>query len=237
MIKYKQLTLIGTSHIAEQSIQEVRSAVEAEKPGIIAIELDKKRLAGLLDKSHKRLKLKEIFRLGVKAYLFILIASYIQKKLGRIVGVDPGSEMLEAVKLANKTKSQLALIDQDITITLYKFSKAFTWKERWNFFVDILKGLFFKKNQIKELGIDTFDITKVPSKKVIAKLLKNVKMRYPSLYKVLIHDRNIVMAKNLVALFKKFPNEKIIAVVGAGHEDEIIKIIKKIDNSQIEFIS
>ena len=81
MIKYKQLTLIGTSHIAEQSIQEVRSAVEAEKPGIIAIELDKKRLAGLLDKSHKRLKLKEIFRLGVKAYLFILIASYIQKKL------------------------------------------------------------------------------------------------------------------------------------------------------------
>jgi len=175
MIKYKQLTLIGTSHIAEQSIQEVRSAVEAEKPGIIAIELDKKRLAGLLDKSHKRLKLKEIFRLGVKAYLFILIASYIQKKLGRIVGVDPGSEMLEAVKLANKTKSQLALIDQDITITLYKFSKAFTWKERWNFFVDILKGLFFKKNQIKELGIDTFDITKVPSKKVIAKLLKNVK--------------------------------------------------------------
>ena len=36
----------------EQSIQEVRSVVESEKPGIIAIELDKKRLAGLLDKSH-----------------------------------------------------------------------------------------------------------------------------------------------------------------------------------------
>lgn len=237
MIKYKKLCLIGTSHIAEQSIKEVRKTVDEEKPNIIAIELDKRRLVGLLNKKHTHIKFQDIFQLGVKAYLFTLIASYVQKRLGRLVGVKPGSEMLEAVRLAKENKLQLALIDQDISITLKNFSKAFTWKEKWNFLVDIFKGLVFRKNQIAELGTDGFDLTKVPSKKVVAKLLKNVKLRYPSIYKVLIKDRNYVMARNLAVLLQKYPEQKIVAVVGAGHEDEILKLVKKIDESKIEFVA
>jgi pheromone shutdown protein TraB len=35
------------------------------------------------------------------------------------------------------------------------------------------------------------------------------------------------MAKNLVMLMKSREDEKILAIVGAGHEDEIINLIKK----------
>ena len=43
-LKYKNLIIIGTSHIAKQSLEEVQRTIEKEKPEIIALELDKKRL-------------------------------------------------------------------------------------------------------------------------------------------------------------------------------------------------
>ena len=61
------------------------------------------------------------------------------KKLGKMVGVAPGSEMKKAVRLAKKNKIKLALIDQDIEITLKRFSKSLTWCEKWNFSVDVIK--------------------------------------------------------------------------------------------------
>ena len=47
------------------------------------------------------------------------------------------------------------------------------------------------------------------------------------MYKVLIEERNIVMAENLSALMEKNEDKKILAIVGAGHEDEILRLIKK----------
>jgi len=43
MIKYKNLSIIGTSHIAKQSLDEVKDIIEHTKPYINALELDKKR--------------------------------------------------------------------------------------------------------------------------------------------------------------------------------------------------
>ncbi len=236
MIKKGNIILVGTSHIAAQSVREVREAILREKPGIVAIELDRNRLKGLLEKKTGGPRLRDMKVIGFKAYVFTLIASYVQKKLGKIVGVSPGSEMLEAVRLAKKEKMQLALIDQDISVTLRNFSKAFTWKEKWRFFVDMFKGVFFKKSQMKQLGLENVDLSKVPSKKVVKKLINQVKVRYPSIYKVLIKDRNYIMARNLSLLRRKFPDQKIVAVVGAGHEDEILRLVDKIDSSRIEFV-
>jgi len=63
---------------------------------------------------------------------------------------------------------------------------------------------------------------------VVDKLIKEVKKRYPNLYRVLIEERNQIMASNLYELMSLNPDKKILAVVGAGHEKDIIKIIKEI---------
>jgi len=44
LMNYKNLVFLGTSHIAKQSLDEVKQYIEKEKPEIIAIELDAKRL-------------------------------------------------------------------------------------------------------------------------------------------------------------------------------------------------
>ena len=58
-------------------------------------------------------------------------------------------------------------------------------------------------------------------------MMAYVKKRYPNLYLVLVHERNIYMARNLIGLMKQYPDEKIVAVVGAGHEEAMMNIIKQ----------
>ena len=55
--------------------------------------------------------------------------------------------MLTAVKLAKKHKIQLALIDQDIEITLKRLSQEITWREKFNFLADIIKAVIFRKKE------------------------------------------------------------------------------------------
>ena len=218
MEKYKNLTIIGTSHIAIQSIKEVKEVLLKEKPNIIALELDKKRFYALLSKKRK-ISIRDILRLGLKGFILNLVGAWIEEKLGKIVKVKPGSEMKTAIKIARKLKSKIALIDQDIETTLKKLSKNITWKEKLRFVFSIFKA-FFKRPKIK------IDLTKVPSKKIIKRLTDKLKEDYPSIYNILIKERNGIMAKNLNKLMET--NKSIVAVVGAGHEEDLIKLIKNV---------
>ena len=226
VMEYNNLTIIGTSHIAKESLEEVENAIEEKNPDIIAIELDKSRLYSLFKKPGK-IRFYDIKRVGVKGFIFSIIGAWAEKKLGSMVGVAPGSEMKRAVILAKEKGIQIALIDQDIEITLKRFSKSLTWREKWNFIVDIFKGFFSRK---KELGFE-FDLSKVPSKKVIKQLIEKVRQRYPNIYRVLIEERNLVMAENLKKVMGRHPDKKILAIIGAGHEEEILQLIKKPDVS------
>lgn len=225
-MKHKNLTIIGTSHISRESVDAITKFVEEKKPAIIAIELDKDRFYGIQQKKREA-SFREIFNVGVKGYLFSLIGEYVERKLGEKVGVKPGEEMLTAIRLAKKHNIKIALIDQDIRITLKRFSKFLSWKERFRFVADIFSSIIFRNREMKKIGLETFDLTKVPEKKVIKKMISFVKKRYPNVYKVLIEERNEVMAKRLKWLIE---NEEgiILAVVGAGHEEEILRLMKKV---------
>lgn len=220
MMRYKNLSIIGTSHIAKQSLDEVKSIIEKEKPDIIALELDKKRFYSLMHSKKERIRMYDIRRIGIKGFLFSLIGAWAEKKLGEYVGVKPGSEMKRAINIAKKNKIKIAFIDQDIEITLKRLSETLSWKEKWNFIVDVVKAVILRKKDVE------FDLRTVPSKKVINKLVNQVKKRYPNIYKVLIVERNDVMAANLENLMQTNPLRKILAIVGAGHEEDIIRIIK-----------
>src|SRR3989344_7746802 len=147
-----QFIIIGTSHIAQESVTKIKHTIELTKPAVVAVELDQMRLHALLTNQKSKISLRDISRIGFKGYLFALLGSYIQKKLGKVVGLAPGSDMLTAVKLAHKSNIPVALIDRNIEITLKRFSQTLTWAERFRFLGDIVKGLFFPKSQLKKYG-------------------------------------------------------------------------------------
>ena len=220
-MNHKNLTIIGTSHIAKESIKEVQNVLDETKPDMIAVELDRARLYAILHPRSRSVSWRDIFKVGIKGFLFALMGAWATRKLGKMVGVPPGSDMMTAVRWARKNKTPLALIDQNIAITLHRFSQEITWREKGRFVMDIIKGFIFRK------PIVTFDLRKVPSAKTIKKLLQYTKERYPNAYKVLVDERNVVMARRLAMLHKKHPDDKIVAIVGAGHEEEMMELYKK----------
>lgn len=221
IMKIRNLRIVGSSHIALQSIKEVSKAIREEEPDVIALELDRKRMHGLLQKK-KGFDIRMFKQVGFKGALFALVGGWASNVLGRQVNVEPGSEMITALRIAKKEKILVALIDRNIELTLKDLSKSISWKEKWNLLVDMLKGVFGK-------GID-LDLTKVPEKKVISKLLSKTRERYPNIYNVLLTKRNKHMARNLTQLMKSY--ERVLAIVGAGHVEGIVKELNQILKSQ-----
>ena len=228
-----QIKIIGTSHIAKESLDKVRKEFKEFKPEIIGLELDIRRFQAL-QSNDKRISFSMIRHVGMKGFLFAAIAAWAEKKLGEVVGVSPGSEMLLAAKLAKKEKIPIAFIDQDIEITLTDISKVLTWKEKWHFVVDMVSAMLQKKEV-------QFDLTKVPEKEIIQKLLEHTKKRYPNIYYALVTKRNRYMAKKIVQLIIEQPGKKILVLIGAGHEDEmhtlIEKNMEKVSHNKIVFTS
>lgn len=220
-MKHKNLVFLGTSHIAKQSLDEVKKVIEEEAPGIIAIELDEKRLKALMSNSKRKVEFRNIGQIGLKGFLFSLLGAWAEKKLGNLVGVAPGSEMKLAVKIAKNKGIEIALIDQDIEVTLQKLSKAITWGEKLNFITEIVKAIFSRKKEME------FDLAKVPDKKIIKKLTSRLRERYPNVYRVLIEERNAVIAGNIKKLMISDPNKKILVILGAGHIDDVVSRIKE----------
>jgi len=99
-MQYKNLLLVGTSHVAKESIEDVRRSIEFYKPDIIALELDKKRLPALMQKKKGKISLRGIRKIGFKGFVFSLIGEWVERKLGEKVNIKPGTEMKTAFGLA-----------------------------------------------------------------------------------------------------------------------------------------
>lgn len=231
-----RLKLLGTSHVAEQSVKEIILEIDVFQPNIVAVELDKNRLHALLNNQKTSLHPKLILHIGLWGYLFALVGQFVQQRIGKNIGILPGSDMLTAIKYAKIKEKKIALIDQNIQITLKKVSKKFSLKDKWNLFCDIIEGVFFRKKAEKKMKkiMGNLDLKKVPEKEVVVKMISLLENRYPGLYEALVEDRNHIMSTNVKGLMRKFPEEKILVVVGAGHIKGMEKILKKELKEKVE---
>jgi pheromone shutdown protein TraB len=130
--KAKQVIIVGTAHISKESIELVNKTIEEEQPDVIGVELDKDRLEQLLSgKKWQETNLVEIIKTG-KTYLFLLniFLSNMQRQIGKQIGIQPGSEMLTAIKKAQEKKVPIQLLDRDVRITLKKAFSEMSLKEK-----------------------------------------------------------------------------------------------------------
>jgi pheromone shutdown protein TraB len=223
--------LLGTSHVAQESVEQIEQAVKDFKPDVVCIELDKNRLHGLLSKETTKMSPKLIFELGLWGYLFGLVGQTVQKTIGKKLDITPGKDMLTAFQVAQKHNLKVALIDQNVKVTLKRISKLFSFRERMRLFREIFGSLIFRKRAVKkfqeELGVTDLNLTKVPSNKIIVKMIGVLQKRYPGLYKALVDERNHYMVNRLIALYKRHPEAKFLVVIGAGHAEGMEKLLKE----------
>lgn len=80
--------LIGTAHVSEKSVAEVKDAIRNLKPDIVAVELCRGRYDALKGNvQEKQVPIKEILTEG-KVYYYIIhwLLAYVQKKIGDDMG-------------------------------------------------------------------------------------------------------------------------------------------------------
>jgi len=210
--------LIGTSHIAKESLEKVEMNISGRKPDLVAVELDLARLQGLIHKKKGKIQLPLFQK------VIVLLLQKMQDTLSKETGILPGQEMLDAVRHAKKADAQVALIDQKINVTISRLMKAMGLKEKAKLMAYLVLGflgLGASKVLPAEKGID---LNKIPEDEFIEYAMRYMESSFPSIYKVLVADRNWYMAHNLMKLSGKF--DTIVAVVGAGHVKGMKKLLE-----------
>lgn len=217
----KEVVLLGTAHISQQSVEEVRKAIEEEKPDVVGVELDAKRFNQLRQgEKWQNTNIGEIISSG-QAYLFLLtiMLTNLQRSLGQQVGVKPGAEMLEAVKAAEENGIPIALLDRDVNITLKRAFHKMSIKEKLLFAGSVFTSFFADDG--KELTSKT--VEKMKEKDLLNHLIQELAREFPSVKRVLVDERDSYIAHGI----NSTPGKKVLAVVGAGHVEGIKRSIGK----------
>jgi len=203
-----EIIVVGTAHISEESIAEVRRTIEAERPDVVAVELDPGRYQALTHPEQQSASIKDILSSG-KLYQFLVhwLLAYVQNKLGAEVGVKPGSEMLSAIDAARSVCASVALVDRDINVTIARFWAKMRLIEKLKMLIALL-GITTSDEEI--------DIKEITNDDVISQLVTELRQFSPNAAQVLVDERDAYLAGNLLKL-----SGKIVAVVGAGHKEGI----------------
>ena len=220
------LEIVGTAHISEKSVDSVRETIYEKRPEIVAIELDIARYQKLIDESNgivreEKMDLKSMLKSSnLIVTLVTAFLSNTQKKMGDDVGVKPGSEMLEAARIAQEVNADVALIDRNIQITLKRTINGMSLKEKLTFVWELLTS-YFSGDEDE----DSFEeeIEKLKQDDTIAEVMEYFKEASPGGYNALVHERDAYMAYNL----KSLEDNNVVAVVGAGHKKGILEFLEK----------
>jgi len=227
----REFIIVGTAHISRQSADLVREVIENEKPDVVCVELDEKRLLALSEKNRwENLDLKSIIKQKQLSTLIInlVLASY-QKKLGEKLGVTPGTELLEAVQAAKEKNIPLELCDREVRITLRRAWHSMSFWQKLKFLFGGLAGIFEKQELTEE------KLSELRSKDVLSEMMDELGKAMPVLKEVIIDERDQYIAQKM----NESKGKKIVSIVGAGHVKGIIKTLeinKSIDLKKIEVI-
>ena len=218
LMKRECLTIIGTAHVSAESVDEVKDTIYEIQPDRVAIELDfarytkiKNRMNGIEeDDTISVTKIIKENKVGL--FLVTTILSYFQSKIGAEVDVAPGSEMIGAIEAAEDLGIPIALIDRNINTTLERALNKMSFIDKIKF----LYGILATDTDDEEIDIEEL---KNPDK--LDDLLEMFKDEAPGIYEVLVHERDAYLAGSLL----RIPEDKVIAVVGAGHQPGINKYL------------
>ncbi len=211
----KEVILVGTAHVSEESAELVARVINDEHPDTVCVELCESRYQSMTQSNAwKDTDLIKVIK-EKKAFLLLsnlMLASF-QKKIGKKLGIKPGQEMLEAIKAADAVGATIHLADRDVRTTL---SRA--WR---------LMGLWTKMKLLGQLitsfgeagSITKEDIEAMKQRDMLETLLAEIGDLLPELRMVLIDERDQYLTEKI----RTAPGSRIVAVVGAGHVPGIKK--------------
>jgi len=200
--------LVGTAHVSQKSVEDVRSAIEEFQPDIVGVELDRGRFMSLTQEMAEP-SVTDILKGGNFGRILVQwVLTYIQQRIGAETGVKPGSEMLAAIEEAEAHQRPVAFIDRDIRITLSRFWGMMGIWEKIKLIGALIYSLVSVEGQ--EINVDEFT-----NQDVVSAAMEEFRKFSPQGAQALIDERDAYLAHQILMLGGRY--ERVLAVVGAGH--------------------
>jgi len=203
-----EIRLVGTAHVSQKSIEDVRSAIEEFEPDIVGVELDRGRYVALTEEIAEP-SIADILKGGNFGRLLVQwVLTYIQQRIGAETGVKPGAEMLVAIEEAEKHQKPVAFIDRDIRITLGRFwGRMGIWEK-----IKLIGALIYSLVSVEGQDLDVDELT---NQDVVSAAMEEFRKFSPHGAQALIDERDAYLAHQILMLGNRY--DRVLAVVGAGH--------------------
>jgi pheromone shutdown-related protein TraB len=219
--------VIGTAHVSQKSIDEVRDVIARVRPDTVCVELCATRFAALTDPTRFRsLDVPLLVRDGRAGFTLATFAlQAFQKRMGDKLGVRPGAELLAATEAAKAIGAELVLADRDVQITLKRTWSNLGAVKR----ATLLVGLF--ASAFGEDAMDELDVESLKKREHISDMMGELGKKLPEVKVPLIDERDLYLLSHLEAA----PGKTVVAVVGAGHLEGMLKNLgQTIDRAALE---
>ncbi len=205
----KTVYLIGTAHVSRQSVEDVRRTVAAVNPEAICVELCPARHKAIVQRdAWKQMNIFKVIRERKAVFLLAqLIMTAFYRKIGEQLGVEPGAEMVEGVRQAERLGAVLVLADRDIDVTLKRVWGHLNFWNRLKLMFHLLAGLFIGAD------IDGDAIEELKDRDQLENVLKSFSEAFPEIKHRLLDERDLYLAQKI----REAPGQTIAAVVGAAH--------------------
>lgn len=215
------ITLVGTAHVSKESVDEVRQVIEQEQPDRICLELDEGRYKSKTEQQDwSNTDIRKVFKehRGFLMLANMALAGY-QKRMGDETGSAPGEEILSAAEIAQEKNIPFTLCDREIQIT---FKRAWRLSSPWNkakLMASLLGAVFSKEEVSPE------ELEKLKQGDTMQTMMQEMAKELPQVKSVLIDERDRYLATRIY----QSQGNHIVAVIGAGHQEGIIKNLKALD--------
>jgi len=228
-VEGREFILVGTAHVSRESTALVRAVIERERPDAVCVELDRQRYESLSQKRRwEALDLREVIRKQQLAALLanLVLASY-QKKLGGVLGVAPGTELIEATRVADELGIRVHLCDRDVRVTLRRAWASMSLWKKATLLATLLASIFDRPEITEE------DLRRLREQDVLSELMRELGEAMPALKQVLIDERDVYLTQKM----REAPGQRILAVIGAGHVAGIRRALAAPANVDLEEIN
>lgn len=229
--------VVGTAHVSQRSVDDVRAVVDAVRPDVVCVELCKARYDALTkDSAFRDLDVFKVIREGKTLYLLahLALASY-QRRIGASLGVKPGAELIAAVDAARAQSIPVELIDRDITTTLKRTWRNVGWWKRITLLASLFGSDEAEGDDDKATPVTAQTVEDLKEPGALADMLTELGRAAPEVKGPLVDERD----QYLVSKMRDAGAGKrtVVAVVGAAHVPGMVQNLERpVDRAALDRI-
>ena len=209
-----EITLIGTAHVSQLSVEMVEEKIATGDYDCVAVELCSPRLENITNRAWwKNLDIYQVFKTKKAGLLLINLAlTAYQKRLAERIGVEAGKEMMRAVELSYEKDLRLEVIDRNISTTLHRLVTEVSFWQKMKIVGGLIAGVFVGEEISEE------QIEDLKRGDMLHAVVSEFGEELPEIKRVLIDERDEYMVGRLAEVSASHDApKKILALVGAGH--------------------